>query len=61
MWIWSCEAVDWKNDKIVKQDFNDSDILLDCIIESEAEGFHYCLDRCLNWCKKMITFSINFL
>lgn len=60
MWIWNCKAMDMDSDKEVTKTFDDSNILLDCIIESEAEGMHYCLDRCLGWCRENHYIFVSF-
>ncbi len=57
MKIWECMASDYFGEVITMQ-FDDRDILLDCICDTREEMIKYMIDRCLSYCK---AHKMNFL
>lgn len=64
MKIWQCKYEEFVNGQTITsiKQFDDGNILLDCICESYEEMINYMVNTCLSWCRshhvKFVTFEI---
>ena len=64
MKIWQCKYEEFVNGEVITsiKQFDDRDILLDCICESYEEMIKYMIGKCLGWCHehkvKFVAFEI---
>ena len=64
MKIWQCKYEEFVNGQMITsiKQFDDSNILLDCVCESYDEMVKYMFSTCLSWCSshdvKLVAFEI---
>lgn len=64
MKIWQCKYEEFVNGQVITsvKQFDDGDILLECICDSYSEMINYMVNKCLAWCAtnhvKLVSFEI---